>query len=51
MHGNSVKKDGENGQLDCGIYCSPAALASFARLGQRSLDDKILLKKQQKERP
>ena len=25
MHRNSVKKDGKNGQLDCGIHSSPAA--------------------------
>ena len=30
MHGNSIKKDNENGQLSCGIY------SSLARLGRRS---------------
>jgi len=38
MDGNNVKKDDENGQLDGGIYSSPAAAGLLARLGQRSLD-------------
>ena len=40
MQGNNAKKDGENGQLDRGIYRSPTAAGLLARLGRRSLDGK-----------
>ena len=39
MDGNNVKKYDENGQLDCGIYSSPAAASLLLQmLGRRSLD-------------
>ena len=38
MDGNNVKKDDENGKLDCGIYSSPAAAGLLLqRLSRRSL--------------
>ena len=40
MDGNNVKKYDENGQLNCGIYSSPAAARLLLQmLGRRSLDN------------
>ena len=33
MYRNSVKTDGEAGQLDCGIYSSPAAAGLLCKVG------------------
>ena len=33
MHGNNVKKDDENGQLDYTIYSSPAAAGLLCKVG------------------
>ena len=33
MHGNSVKKDGKNGQLNCGMYSSLAADGILCKVG------------------
>ena len=37
-----MMKSDEIGKLSCGIYSCPAASASFARLGQQSLDKERL---------
>ena len=39
MHEHSVKKDGENGQLDLGYIALLRQLASSARLGPQSLEN------------
>ena len=33
MDGNNVKKDDENGKLDCGIYSSPTAAGLLCKVG------------------
>ena len=33
MHGNNAKKDDENGQLDYGIYNSPATAGLLCKVG------------------